>query len=408
MSDRQELQTEAASAGMVPEQASILVVDDTPANLTAMRSLLEPLNRPIVEAQSGDEALRQLLFRRFAVILMDVQMPGMDGLETARLIKARERTRHIPIIFVTALHREADLVTRGYSEGAVDYLMKPIDPNILCAKVKVFYDLFEQGEQLRAQAYELAERRVAEESARRDSELQRELLAIVGHDLRNPLSTVLTSADLLLARGSLNSQDRSVIERVQRAGDRMRSLVEQMVDFTRARLSHGMDIERTECDLAEVAQRIVEEFRANHPQRSFQLTAEGSTAGEFDTHRIERLLVNLLENAVRYGSADAPVEIRVWTDGDRGCLSVRNQGPTIPENVQSVLFEPYKRATAQASKAGLGLGLYIVREIARAHGGDVSVRSRDGEGTTFTATFPLLSDQPCDQYNADTDAGASV
>lgn len=373
--------------GPAPEQATILVVDDRRANLLSMAALLEPLGRPVVLAQSGEEALIRLLHERFAVILMDVRMPGLDGLETARLIKSRERTRHIPIIFVTAQSSEADEVMKGYLEGAVDYLMKPVNPNILLAKVRTFVELFEQGEQLRAQAWELAEHRLAQERARRDAELQRELLAIVGHDLRSPLATIQASAHLLLKKADLDEQARKTVERVLRAGQRMRALVDQLVDFTKARLG-TISLHREPADLREIARQVVDDLQAANPDRTLALEVASPAMGHFDVHRVERMLENLLENAIHYGSATEPITTRVWIDDDLVRLSVHNHGPPIPPAMQERLFEPYQRASDQPAGAGLGLGLYIVREVARAHGGDVEVHSVEGMGTTFTVSLP--------------------
>src|SRR6266566_939504 len=136
---------------------NILLVDDRPENLLALEAILEPLGQNLLYAQSGEEALRELLQHDVAIILLDVQMPVLDGFETARLIKQRERTKHIPIIFVTAISKEEEHVFRGYSAGAVDYILKPIDPDILRSKVAVFVELWEKNKQLREQAEQLHE-----------------------------------------------------------------------------------------------------------------------------------------------------------------------------------------------------------------------------------------------------------
>src|SRR5205823_6804230 len=163
---------------------SVLLVDDRPENLLALEGVLKPLGARLVKARSGEEALLQLLRETFAVILLDVQMPRLDGLQTAELIKQREQTRHIPIIFITALSRETAYIFKGYQHGAVDYLLKPVDPEILRAKVRVFCDLFVRGEQIRRRAFE--------------SEAKDVFLADVIHELKTPLAAAKAQAQLAL------------------------------------------------------------------------------------------------------------------------------------------------------------------------------------------------------------------
>src|SRR3954454_23994760 len=169
---------------------SVLLVDDRPENLMSLEAVLKPLGARLVKARSGEEALLQLLRETFAVILLDVQMPKLDGLQTAELIKHREQTRHIPIIFITALSREAAWIFKGYEQGAVDYLLKPIDPEILRAKVRVFCDLFVRGEEIRRQAME--------------NEVKDVFLASVVHELRTPLAAAKAQTQLALHQLSEN------------------------------------------------------------------------------------------------------------------------------------------------------------------------------------------------------------
>src|SRR5436305_11131657 len=163
---------------------SVLLVDDRPENLLARVAILNPLGRGVVKARPGEEPLLHLLRETFAVILLDVQMPRLDGLQTAELIKQREQTRHVPIIFITALSREAAYVFKGYAQGAVDYLLKPIDPEIVRAKVRVFCDLWVRGEKIRRQAAQ--------------SEMKDVFLASVAHEMRTPLAAAKAQAQLAL------------------------------------------------------------------------------------------------------------------------------------------------------------------------------------------------------------------
>lgn len=374
----------------------ILVVDDREANLVAIREVLAPLGQPIVTATSGGEALRHLLHSDFAVILLDVQMPELDGIETARIIKLRERSRHTPIIFITAHGEEASRVLGGYATGAVDFLMKPLVPEILRSKVSVFVDLHQRGERIKRQACELTDYARAEEQARRQAELGQQLLAIVGHDLRSPLSTVRLTANLLRSRG-LSERDAAAVERIVRSTHRIESIVDLLVDFTRARLGTGIPISRRESELTDLVRKVLDELAAEHPDR-FELQAEDEPLiGLFDPDRIAQVVTNLVRNAIQHGAPDRPIRVttrRAW-DGTLE-LEVANAGEPIPPDLLARIFEPFVGTRPGEESRSLGLGLYIVRQIARAHGGNVRVRSTEEEGTMFTVSLPA---QPQDQMS---------
>src|SRR5438132_7354702 len=217
---------------------SVLLVDDRPENLLALEGVLKPLKVRLVKARSGEEALLQLLRQTFAVILLDVQMPRLDGLQTAELIKQREQTRHIPIIFITALSRETAYIFKGYAHGAVDYLLKPIDPEILRAKVRVFCDLFVRGEKIRRQAT--------------DSESKDVFLASVIHELQTPLAAAKAQAQLALHQLGQEQLDESTaraLRLISQQIDRLNRLVGDLLEASR--LEAGtLEIEPSEFDLS--------------------------------------------------------------------------------------------------------------------------------------------------------------
>jgi signal transduction histidine kinase len=378
-------------------RARVLVVDDVPSNLVALKATLEPLGTELVLARSGDEALKHLMHGDFALIVMDVQMPGLDGLETAALIRARERTRHIPIIFVTALSREAAHVMKGYEQGAVDYLLKPVDPDILRSKVQVFVDLYQRGELLKRQAVELAERRRHEAELLRAAELEQQLVAIVGHDIRNPLNAILTTAQTQLTQGALSPAQSKAFERVQRGGERIEQIVSLLLDFTRARIGNGLPVVRSEGDLRELVVRVVDEFHASHPQRALLTELpEAALRGDWDFDRLAQVLSNLVDNALKYSPEDSAVRVRLLRGaGNTALLEVHNSGAPIPEPLLPQLFEPFRHGeqTDSTVKQSLGLGLYIAKEIVRAHAGSVSVRSSEVEGTTFRVCLPCAPEE---------------
>lgn len=374
-----------------PRPARVLVVDDSPANLLAMEAILAPLEQEVVSVRSGDEALRQLLRGDFAVILMDVQMPKLDGLETARLIRARERTRYVPIIFITALSREAAHVTRGYQNGGADYLLKPVDPEILRTKVRVFVELHQQREQVKAQAAELAAQRATQEALLRSRELEEQLLGIVGHDIRSPLSAVLATADHQLSSDALPSAQRRAFQRVLRSGERISGLVDLLLDFTRARVGGGISIAPRRSELRALCRAVLEEQEAIHPHRHLFLECgEEAVWGEWDPDRLAQVLTNLVDNALKHGEDGAPVRVRLGTaPSGEVWLCVHNDGEAIPDEARERIFDPFSRGGAERGRAGLGLGLFITRELVRAHGGEISVRSAPGVGTDFELWLPL-------------------
>ncbi|RKG97328.1 hybrid sensor histidine kinase/response regulator [Corallococcus carmarthensis] len=371
-------------------RARVLLVDDVPANLLALEGILEPLGQHVVSVRSGDEALKALLLDEYACVLMDVQMPGLDGLETARLVRTRERTRHLPILFITALSRETAYVTRGYEYGAVDYLLKPVDPDILRAKVSVFVELYLRGEKLRQQALELAERRRVEEELQRAAELEQQLLGIVGHDIRTPLAAILTTANVQLTREALPESQRKAFERVARGGERIHRIVDQLLDFTRARVGGGIPVVPGAGDLNELCRRLVDELRAARPERSIQCDfAHDSLPGVWDLDRLAQVVANLLDNALKYSPHDTPVRLRTYEQGaDCVFLEVQNAGAPIPAHVLPTLFQPFRRGDGPGQRESLGLGLYIARSIVEAHGGTLRVESTPESGTVFSLCLP--------------------
>ncbi|MBX5482939.1 MAG: response regulator [Myxococcaceae bacterium] len=375
--------------------AQVLVVDDRPENLVAMEAVLAPLGAPVVTARSGEEALRCLLGGDFAVVLMDVEMPGMDGLETAALIRARPRTAALPILFMTAESQDMARVVRAYARGGIDYLVKPVDPDILRAKVGFFVELYRRGELIRRQQLEIAERRRLEIESRRAAELEKQIVGIVGHDIRGPLSAILATAQVQLRRrGELQEEQVKAFERIERSTQRIQHIVGGLLDFTRARVGRGIPLEKTRCNVVELVRRIADEHTAVDPAREIRLRVDGECVlGECDPARISQVFANLIDNAVKYSPPGSPVEVLVRFSPDRSSVEVEvwNGGEPIPAEKLASLFEPFSRAEEGSthSRTSLGLGLFIVREIVHGHDGSVAVTSSREDGTRFRVTLPL-------------------
>jgi two-component system, sensor histidine kinase and response regulator len=304
-------------------------------------------------------------------------MPDMDGFELAELLRGSERTRHIPLIFVTAGTREKHRQFKGYEAGAVDFIYKPIEPHILKNKAEVFFELYRQRQAL---CVELNDRT---ETLR----LNELFSALLAHDLRSPLSAMLASARLLQRR----TEDQAALEagaRIVASGNRMARMIEDMLDLARARLGGGIIVKREAADFKALVERALREHQAAAPERPIDAGYVGNFAGYWDPERIAQVASNLIGNALKHGSREAQIQVRLdGTDPDQVTLTVKNGG-TIPPHILPHLFDPFRGGQRESGRGeGLGLGLYIVSQIVQAHDGRVDVKTGDGE-TAFHVRLP--------------------
>jgi signal transduction histidine kinase len=362
----------------------ILLVDDRPDNLLAVRAVLEPLGHELVDAGSGEEALRHLLAGEFALIILDVQMPVLDGFETARLIRGRERTRYVPIIFLTAISGEPEHYLRGYESGAVDYVYKPFEPEILRAKVSVFVELWIRGATIEAQREELA-RRLAEldeahaglaaqavELERSNAALER-FAEVVGVELREPLFTVTGLLDLLDDRhaGALSDEGRTLLARALAGTERTRSIVGSLLDYARA--STG-ELHRDRFPLAEALMEAEAEAGPQLTDAKAEVVGDGLPLVSGDRRQLVQLLSELLENSARFRSTGAPlVTVSAEPVGGAVRVTVADNGPGVPETDLPRLFTAFARPSPTGGTGGngrgAGLGLALCRRIIERHGG---------------------------------------
>ncbi len=506
----------------------ILIVDDRPENLLVIESILSSGDYNLVRATSGSEALRRLLERDFAMILVDVVMPNMDGFELVTIIKQRERSRDTPIIFLTASGSDIDFIYRGYSVGAVDYLTKPLDPDVLRAKVKIFVDLLRKDRRIQQQAdalraAELRERELelhsimttneqryrnlaeaipqivwtagadgavtyfshrwydytgqalsdakgwgwlaavaaedADHCAKRwldglatqqvfelecrlcrsngdarwhlcravpelgddglvgwlgtytdCDDLKRachaaetavhardEFLSIASHELRTPLMTLQLRLQSLKDDPSVQGMEAHVLRMLEsslRQGTRLMSLISCLFDVSR--ITNGqLTLTREKFDLGDAARELVEQFAeaAELAGVTLDLRIEGPAAGVWDRVRVGQIVENLLSNAIKYGPSSR-IEITVGATRRDATISVRDHGPGVMPADLERIFGLFERAVSARNYGGLGLGLYIARENAVAHGGTVSVTSVAGDGATFVLELPLAGTDP--------------
>ena len=599
----------AETARMPPPRAvdttvvPILLVDDKPANILALEAILASPEHRLVVAHSGLDAVRLLEEGDFAVVLLDVQMPDVDGFETAsRMKEIARRGRFVPIIFLTGIDLNRSSIMRAYAEGAVDFIQKPIEPEILRAKVHVFAELYRARQRLADEQTKTGEARLrsAREAARREAaevqlrhlaaenaalaaasrieeaqrarreflaragealvssldyrttlatvarlavpeladwcsvelvepgatvpsqvavvhkdprkvqlardlveryppdpnaptgvpqvirsgkselyteipaalleagavdpehlrlilelrlesamivplthrdrvlgamsfvyadsgrrytesdlafaedfarraamaienarihaalgaslEFQERFVAVLGHDLRNPLAAIDMAVGVLRQRATIGADASTmyVLDRMKSSSTRMSRMIEQVLDLTRCRIAGGLALSPAPMDLCETLTRIVNELRMAHPSRSILLRCE-PLRGTWDGDRLEQVFSNLIANAVHYGAPEKPVSVDARHENGAVVVAVHNEGAPIPEALRAELFNPFRRGSRgsrEAKTAGLGLGLYISREIALAHGGSLDVQSSSPEGTTFQVTLP--------------------
>jgi signal transduction histidine kinase len=375
---------------------SILMVDDRTEHLLALEVVLADFGLRLVRATSGAEALRYVLDEEFAVIILDVQMPIMDGFEVARLIKTRDRSRHVPIIFVSAVSRDIESAYRGYEVGAVDFILKPLNPHVVRAKVAVFVELHRQREEIRRQAERdraLEIERAARAEAEKAVMLRDEFLSIASHELRTPLSALelqVQSLQVQIERtGGAPDRLPARVEIIARQVDRLSRLITQLLDVSRIRVGR-LELDREEIELAEVAREVAARFAGELDRSGSEIVLDlpEGVMGFWDRSRLDQVVTNLLLNAIKYGGGK-PITIALWHDGDSARLAIEDRGIGISAEDQRRIFGRFERAVSSRQYGGMGVGLFIVDQIVRAHGGEIAVRSALGEGATFVVRLPI-------------------
>ena len=423
---------------------NILLVDDQPGRLLSYEAILGELGENMVRASSGTEALARLMEMEFAVILLDVNMPGMDGFETASLIHQHPRHEKTPIIFVTAVHiTDLDRI-RGYNLGAVDYVFVPVVPEILRSKVAVLCELFRQRRELQRlnrhlevandelahanaalqaekalelralndalertnrdlahtnanlQA-EIAERRRAEERLRDTDRRKDEFLATLAHELRNPLAPIRNALRLLQVGDRASAADAMYI--MERQLRQLVRLIDDLLDVSR--ITRGrLEMRKRRVMLRAVLDDAIETVRPAIDDAGQHLVVDLPPVEhpiEADPERLAQVFSNLLNNASKYSDLDAHIRLSAHLDGAVVRVNVHDEGIGIPDHLLDQIFELFVQAdtSLERSRGGLGIGLTLVRQLIEMHGGKVTAHSGGtGQGSTFTVELPLAGAAP--------------
>jgi two-component system sensor histidine kinase/response regulator len=368
------------------KEPALLLVDDTPENLVAVEAVLEPLGHRIVLARSGEEALRHLLTDDIGVVVLDVQMPGIDGFETARHIRERDKTKDIPIVFLTAIGGAIEHRLRGYDIGAVDYLAKPVDAEILRAKVSVFLRLHLAATELREQGFLLALRTTELERSNADLE---QFSYIASHDLQEPLRAIAGYLELLSDElgGQIGEEPRSWIERASMSAARMSALITDLLVYARA----GVDAEEpVPVDLSEAVTRALDAVDALVREGGAVIRREGAVGSVCAVPLdVDRVLQNLVANAIKYRSGRVPdITIDATRAGDEVRISVRDNGRGVAESDLQRVFGRFERVGGEPYP-GTGLGLAVCRRLVERAGGRIWMERNDpDDGVTVRFTLP--------------------
>jgi two-component system, sensor histidine kinase and response regulator len=382
----------------------VLIVDDVPTNLKLLEAQLRTTSCQVVQAHSGLEALERLSEHEFALMLLDAQMPEMDGFEVARRAREGRRSRELPIIFLTGMPAAEESALRGYDIGAVDFLFKPVNPVVLRGKVSVFLELHRARQRVieaREQALELeAARRLAAVKESLLQELQEKNTAlglanvdleqfayVASHDLRAPLRTIKLYSDILGREYSqvLDDEGRSHLRFVHNSAGRLQRLVDDLLTYTRLH----QDPPRGPVDMAQLVDDIVEELLAPLDDEDVTVVRDDLPTVTAAASQIRQVMQNLITNALKFRRPSfLLVEIRVRATANDWEFSVRDNGIGIDPGFAERAFQLFQRYHPSAEYPGSGLGLTIARGIIHRHGGRISAQPRDGGGTDVSFTLP--------------------
>ena len=367
---------------------NILIVDDKPENLISLENILQEKDVNIYKAQSGIEALELLLVHGFALAILDVQMPEMNGFELAELMRGKEKTKSIPIIFVTAGAIDAQHTFMGYDAGAVDFLYKPLDIRIVKSKVKVFKELEKQKLIIQNQIDQLSQA----------LKWRDDFLSIASHELKTPITSLRLQNQLAMRNYEKMDMKAFTSEKLKKiftnSGkqlDKLTHLIDDLLDATKIRAG-TLTVEPIKVNFATLMTEVLDRYSDQlGAMKSIKIDIQDPVMVYCDPFRAEQVVVNLLSNAFKYAPG-SNLEICLKQEGASAILKIKDEGPGIPKEKLLCVFERFKRGSNSEHVSGLGLGLYIAKQIMDAHRGAIAVESNLGKGTMFIVSFPAVSE----------------
>lgn len=379
----------------IDDPINVLLVDDLEENLLALEALLKRDGLTFLKARSGDEALELLLVHEVALALLDVQMPGMDGFQLAEFMRGTERVRHVPIMFVTAGSTDARRRFQGYEAGAVDFIQKPIEADILRSKAEVFFDLYRHRREVLIQRDTLS----AYADTLREADLNKnQFLAVLGHELRNPVMALKAGLELMERRGAHEGSE-LIRQRMRVQVSQLGRLVDDLLDITR--IDQGkIELRREMADLGAVLEAAVDgaQHKIEMGGHDFHFhIPDNPVLMEIDAARITQVIGNLIGNAAKYTPRGGRIGVKASVEDEAVIISVSDNGIGIPRDMQGKVFELYAQLQGpdSRSKDGLGIGLALVKQIVELHGGSISVASEgSGAGSVFNVRLPMISQLP--------------
>jgi len=365
-------------------EVNILIVDDRPENLFSLESIIEGPGRNIICAESGNEALKLVLKYEFCLIISDVQMPEMDGFEMVEILRMNPKMKKIPIIFATAISKEEEFVHKGYSEGAVDYMFKPLDSTIVSAKVDVFVTIFKQNKLVEKQNEELI---ILNEN-------KNKFLGMAAHDIRNPLVVIQQYAKMILEDSKeLGADITKYAKTINVTSNFIHDMVEELLDV--AKIESGeFKVKKESVNIHDIIQDSVKMNSIFSSRKKIEILTEVASDLSMvclDRNKINQVLNNLISNAIKYSESNTKIIIKVYKIDDHFKVDVIDHGKGIREDELDNLFKAFKTTSTvgTAGEKSTGLGLLIVKKIVEAHGGEMCVVSELNSGSVFSFVLPL-------------------
>jgi len=361
----------------------ILIVDDTPANIDVLDLFLEKEGYTISVAQSGETALALADRTSPDLILLDVMMPGIDGFETCRRLKANDKMESIPIIFITARNETADIV-KGFAVGGVDYITKPFSKEEVCARIRLQLELKTLMADLEAKSQKLAKL----------NDLKNKFLGMASHDLRNPIATIQGFSKILLDHGETLAEDakKEFLQSIHKVSNDMLALLEDLLNISVIE-SGKLELQVHLGSLKQLVEERVRMYQvmADRKDIATHLDIQEVAEFSFDPNRLSQVIDNLLSNAIKFSPPGKEIYIWLGQKNDHAKFSVRDQGPGISPEDQDKLFKHFQKLQARptADETSHGLGLAIAKKMVEAHKGKITVESQPGSGAIFSFVIPL-------------------